>query len=100
MSKRLFFSTITMAAVITALSGAAVATAGFPAPPGVNVQINGYLPSPPGVRILLDSGRPYYVERNRRVYVERDPRHYRKKHYRDRYGNGHDNRGRGNGHGR
>lgn len=79
------------------------ANAGFPVPPGlpappgfsgspnVNVRVNGFLPAPPGVRIMMDSDRPYYVERNRRVYMERErPRHYKKykKHHEDR-GHGH-----------
>lgn len=67
---------------------------GFPAPPGVNVRINGYLPAPPGVNVRIDAGRPYYVEHERRVYIEeeRPARHYKK--YRKHH---HDN-GRGNGH--
>jgi hypothetical protein len=70
---------------------------GLPAPPGVNVHVNGFLPAPPGVHVQMDSGRPYYVERDRRVYMERErPRHYKKhKKYRD-----HDDRGRGRGHDR
>ena len=65
-------------------------------PPGlpgssVNVHVNGYLPAPPGVNVQIDAGRPYYVESNRRVYIEREPsrhdnrRHYKKykKHHRD-----------------
>jgi len=70
------------------------AQAGFPAPPAiliqpglpgssVNVRVSGYVPAPPGVKVQIDSGRPYYVESNRRVYMERgQPRgHYKKKHY-------------------
>jgi len=65
------------------------AKAGFPAPPGlpgppdVNVHVNGYLPAPPGVHVEIDGGRPYYVERDRRVYIEREgpARHYKKRHY-------------------
>ncbi|MBW4055602.1 MAG: hypothetical protein HIU83_09375 [Proteobacteria bacterium] len=60
---------------------------GLPAPPGVSVNINGYLPPPPGVHVRIDSGRPYYMERDRRVYMERDRRgkHYKKnKHHEDR----------------
>jgi hypothetical protein len=69
------------------------ASAGFPAPPGlpgspnVNVRVNGFLPAPPGVHVLVDSGRPYYVERDRRVYMEREKpsKHYKKKkHYKDK----------------
>jgi hypothetical protein len=58
---------------------------GLPAPPGlpgspnVNVHINGYLPAPPGVNIHIDAGRPYYIERGRRVYIKkvRHARHHR-----------------------
>ena len=73
------------------------ARAGLPAPPGlpgpnVNVHVNGFLPAPPGVHVLVDSGRPYYVERDRRVYMERErpARRYKKykKHHEDR-GRGH-----------
>lgn len=68
---------------------------GLPAPPGVNICVNGFLPAPPGVHVMIDAGRPYYVERNRRVYMERERpvRRYKKykkhhgKHGRDRYNN-------------
>jgi hypothetical protein len=59
---------------------------GLPAPPGlpgspnVHVSISGYLPAPPGVSIQISGGRPYYVERGRRVYLKE------KKHHR---GHGH-----------
>ena len=75
------------------------AKAGFPAPPGlpgppnVSVNINGFLPAPPGVHVMIDSGRPYYVERDRRVYMERERphRHYKKfKRHHDDRGHGHD----------
>jgi len=60
---------------------------GLPAPPGVNVRINGYLPAPPGVHVQIDSGRPYYVERERRIYMEKEKpvKHYKKKkkHHQD-----------------
>ena len=94
---------------VTLTMGLNEAKAGFPAPPGlpglpglpapnVNVSVNGYLPAPPGVNVMFDSGRPYYVERDRRVYMERKRpvRHYKKykRHHRD-----HD-RGHGRGHGR
>ena len=69
---------------------------GLPAPPNVNVHVNGFLPAPPGVNVQIDSGRPYYMERDRRVYMERERpvKRYKKqkKH--------HDDRGRDQGHGR
>ena len=82
----------------------------FPGPPGVpgilippglpgssvNVHVNGYLPAPPGVNVQIDAGRPYYVESNRRVYIERERpgRHYKNKHYK----NHHEDNGNKNGH--
>ena len=41
--------------------------------PNVSVSINDYLPPPPGVVVLLDSGRPYYVEREQRIYIKEKP---------------------------
>ena len=73
------------------------ATAGLPAPPGVNVQVNGYLPAPPGVHVMVDSGRPYYMERDRRVYMERERPHKKYKKYKKEKKH-HENNGRGNGH--
>lgn len=52
--------------------------------PNVSVSINGYLPAPPGVYILFDAGRPYYVEREERVYIKERPaehNHGKKKHH-------------------
>jgi hypothetical protein len=49
--------------------------------PNVNVSINGYLPAPPGVTVRVDAGRPYYIENERRVYIERErPRHKHRHH--------------------
>jgi hypothetical protein len=52
---------------------------GLPGSPNVNVSINGYLPAPPGVNVQIYGGRPYYVERGQRVYLEkkRHGSHYR-----------------------
>jgi hypothetical protein len=48
--------------------------------PSVSVSINGYLPAPPGVFILYDAGRPYYVERERRIYMVEKPKHKKHRH--------------------
>jgi len=87
MRTKLFISMFAIAAFV-ATFGLNEATAGFPAPPGlpapprpnVNVQVNGYLPAPPGVHVMIDSGRPYYVEREQRVYIERErpDKHHKK----------------------
>ena len=74
----------------------------------VAVQINGYLPAPPGVYVQVDAGRPYYVQNERRVYMEREPRHHKKRHYKkhhedngNHYGQDrHEGRDRHEGHGR
>jgi hypothetical protein len=60
----------------------------------VNVNINGYLPAPPGVYVQVDAGRPYYVQNDRRVYMERRPDKHRKhfkekKHHDNGVKNGH-----------
>jgi hypothetical protein len=59
----------------------------------VEVNISGFLPPPPGVFVRVDAGRPYYVQNERRVYMERRPEKHRK-HYKEKH---HDN-GRKNGH--
>jgi hypothetical protein len=57
--------------------------------PSVSVNINGYLPAPPGVVVLLDSGRPYYVERGQRIYIKEKPAK-QKKHHDNGRKHGHD----------
>jgi hypothetical protein len=61
----------------------------------VNVNINGYLPPPPGVYVQVDAGRPYYVEHDRRVYMEKQRPGKHRKHYKEK--RHHDN-GQKNGH--
>ena len=55
--------------------------------PNVNFRISDYQPAPPNVYIHTDGGRPYYVERDRRVYMEKKHhnKHYKKekKHHED-----------------
>jgi hypothetical protein len=47
--------------------------------------------APPGVHILIDTGRPYYVERELRVYIEKKkPAKHHKKHEDNGRRNGHD----------
>ncbi len=57
------------------------------ASPNVNFRISDYQPAPPNVYIQNDRGRPYYVERDRRVYMEKKKpgKHYKKekKHHED-----------------
>lgn len=107
MRTKSILSMIAMTAVVITV-GLNVAHAGFPAPPGfpmppglpgasVNVRIDGYLPAPPGVQVQIDSGRPYYVERNQRVYMEKKHhgKHYKKekKHHDNRDHDKHEKHG-------
>ena len=86
-----YFVSLVLLAAIAITFGINEAGAGFPAPPmppglpgpNVSVNVNGYVPAPPGVNVQIDSGRPYYVESNRRVYMERErpAKHHKKRHY-------------------
>ena len=61
--------------------------------PNLSFRLSDFQPAPPNVYVHQNSGRPYYVERDRRVYMER-----RKpgEHY--KYDKHHDDNGRKKGH--
>lgn len=63
--------------------------------PNASFSFSDYQPAPPNVYVHSDGGRPYYVEHDRRVYME-------KKHHGRKYKKEKHNRGRGHddGHGR
>jgi hypothetical protein len=84
---------VSAAALVCSLAAPAAVFAGA----DVNVSINGYLPAPPGVHVYVDSGRPYYIERERRVYIEKDPGYRRHRHDRGRHRGW--EKGHGHGHG-
>jgi hypothetical protein len=66
------------AAPLASTPGSAEASPG----PNVSININGYLPAPPGVVVRVDAGRPYYIQNERRVYMEKEhPRHAKNRHY-------------------
>jgi hypothetical protein len=55
--------------------------------PNMSFSISDYQPAPANVYVHNDRGRPYYMERDRRVYMERKHgKHYKKekKHHEDR----------------
>jgi hypothetical protein len=89
---------MTVAAISFSLSSAEAAN--------VSVNINGFIPPPPGVFVQVDAGRPYYVEHDRRVYMERERpgkhrKHYKEKKHHDngnKYGHDKDGHGGGRGH--
>lgn len=56
--------------------------------PNLSFSINDYQPAPPNVYVLNDGGRPYYMERDRRVYMEK--KHHGKHKKKHNRGNGHD----------
>lgn len=110
MRTKSFLSMVALTAVVVTYGLNDAHAGGIPGiliPPGlpgssVNVHVNGYLPAPPGVTVLIDSGRPYYVERERRVYIERErpvyvEREQHGKHYK-KYKKHHEDNGRKHGH--
>ena len=56
--------------------------------PNLSFSINDYQPAPPNVYVLNDGGRPYYMERDRRVYMEK--KHHGKHKNKHNRGHGHD----------
>lgn len=64
--------------------------------PNLSFSISDYQPAPANVYVQSDRGRPYYMERDHRVYMEKKKhgKHYKneKKH--------HEDHGREDGHGR
>lgn len=63
--------------------------------PNLSFSISDYQPAPPNVYVLNDGGRPYYMERDRRVYMEK--KHHGKHKNKHNRGNGH---GHDDGHGK
>jgi len=84
MTKKFLFTTMATVTVIASL-GVAIPTKGF-ASIDANFQLNSYLPAPPGVQIHMEADRPYYIENNKRVYVERIPNSRRGKQRGNQYG--------------
>ncbi len=68
--------------------------------PNLNFSFSDYQPAPANVYVQSDRGRPYYVERDRRVYMEK--KHHGKKYKKEKHnkGRGHDDEGRGHDEGR
>lgn len=56
--------------------------------PNFSFSLSDYQPAPPNVHVHSDGGRPYYVERDRRVYMEKK-HHGHKKYKKHHEGNGH-----------
>ena len=63
--------------------------------PNMNFSISDYQPPPPNVYVHNDAGRPYYIERDRRVYMEK--KHHGKKYKKEK--EHHEDRGREHEHG-
>ena len=63
--------------------------------PNLSFSISDYQPAPPNVYVLNDGGRPYYMERDRRVYMEK--KHHCKHKNKHNRGNVH---GHDDGHGK
>lgn len=61
--------------------------------PNLSFSISDYQPAPPNVYVHNDRGRPYYMHRDRRVYMEK--KHHGKQYKKDK--RHHDDRGHDNG---
>jgi hypothetical protein len=93
MRKKFIYSILTLTAlsIFFGLNEANAAVSVQVGTPNVSFSISDYQPAPPNVYVQSDRGRPYYVERDRRVYMEKRKhgKHYKeKKHHKD---NGHKN---------
>lgn len=82
---------LTLAAVVITLGindaeGAVSVQVGTP---NLSFSFNDYKPPPPNVYVHNDRGRPYYVEHDRRVYMERKKPHKHKKEQKHHDNNGH-----------
>ena len=64
---------------------AAAATSVQVAAPGFNFSLSDYQPAPPNVYVYHNEGRPYYMEHDHRVYMEKKHHGHKKykKHYKD-----------------
>jgi len=58
--------------------------------PNLSFSISDYQPAPPNVYVQSDGGRPYYMERDRRVYMEKKKhgKKYKKEKHREDHENG------------
>ena len=87
MSKKIILSIIVMTAVAmtSGINEARAATSVQVAAPGFNFSLSDYQPAPPNVYVYENEGRPYYVERDRRVYMQKKHHGHKKykKHHRD-----------------
>ena len=89
MRKKFIYSILTLTAlsIFFGLNEANAAVSVQVGSPNVSFSISDYQPAPPNVYVLSDGGRPYYMERDRRVYMEkrRHGKHYKKekRHHED-----------------
>jgi hypothetical protein len=92
-TKFILFMLLLAAATMTfVFSEAGAATSVQVATPGFSFSLNDYQPAPPNVHIHEDRGRPYYVEHDRRVYMEK------KQHKHKKYKKNYKNKGNKHGH--
>lgn len=91
--------TLTAVSIFFGLNEANAAVSVQVGTPNVSFSISDYQPAPPNVYVQSDRGRPYYMERDRRVYMEKRKhgKHYKEEKHHEDHGrdDGHD---RGNRH--
>jgi len=88
---------MTAASITFGLNEARAAFSAQVGTPNASFSISDYQPAPPNVHVQSDAGRPYYMERDRRVYMEK--KKHGKKHKKEKHGEDHDHEdGRGKHH--
>ncbi|MHB8121248.1 MAG: hypothetical protein ACYDG4_03760 [Desulfuromonadaceae bacterium] len=100
MRTKTILSMVAMVAVMITfgLNEAGAAVSVQVATPGLSFSLSDYQPAPPNVYVRSDRGRPYYIQRDRRVYMQKKKHgkhHKRYKQEKRHHDNGH---GRGHGH--
>ena len=102
MRTKTIFSTLALTAVsMTFVANELIAAVSVQVgTPNASFSFSDYQAPPPNVYVQSDAGRPYYIERNRRVYMEKKNhgKHYKKekKHHEDRGRDGDHDNGRDN----
>ena len=98
MRKKFVYSVLTLTAlsIFFGLNVANAAVSVQVGSPNMSFSISDYQPAPPNVYVMSDRGRPYYVERNHRVYMEKKHhgKHYKRNHRDYDHDNGHGRNGR------
>lgn len=92
MRTKSIFAMLALAAVVMifGINEAGAAVSVQVGTPNASFSFSDYQPAPPNVYVMSDGGRPYYVERDRRVYMQK--KHHGRKYKKEKHNKrrGHD----------